>query len=85
MCFSIFVKVTWRRLGDNHFLSVGDLTWVKDPNIELQYNELTPEVTEWNLVIKKVTPEHIGTYECRISDRVQLVRFIELDVVGKLL
>ncbi|BFY98904.1 hypothetical protein BsWGS_01944 [Bradybaena similaris] len=74
--------VTWRRLGDNHFLSVGDLTWVKDPNIELQYNELTPEVTEWNLVIKKVTPEHIGTYECRISDRVQLVRFIELDVVG---
>ncbi|CAG5117738.1 unnamed protein product [Candidula unifasciata] len=74
--------VTWRRLGDNHFLSVGDLTWVKDPNIDLQYNELTPEVTEWNLVIKKVTPQHIGTYECRISDRVQLVRFIHLDVVG---
>ncbi|RUS79567.1 hypothetical protein EGW08_012661 [Elysia chlorotica] len=26
-------QVTWRRLGAPHFLSVGDMAWVKDPNV----------------------------------------------------
>ncbi|CAG5118864.1 unnamed protein product, partial [Candidula unifasciata] len=73
-------QVTWRRLDENHFLSIGDLTWIKDPNLEVQFHEQTPEVTEWNLVIKKVTSQHSGTYECQISDKVKLTRHVHLQV-----
>ncbi|KAI8774984.1 carcinoembryonic antigen-related cell adhesion molecule 20, partial [Biomphalaria glabrata] len=74
--------VTWRKLGENHFLSVGDQTWVKDPNLQLHYNEITADVTEWNLVIRNATEEHSGTYECRISDSKQLIRYVDLNVTG---
>ncbi|GFN83484.1 Down syndrome cell adhesion molecule [Plakobranchus ocellatus] len=76
-----FFQVTWRRLGEYHFLSVGDLPWVKDPNLLVEFRELTPEVTEWNLIIKNVTPAHEGTYECKISDKNELFRHIHLKVV----
>ncbi|XP_055889431.1 zwei Ig domain protein zig-8-like isoform X2 [Biomphalaria glabrata] len=75
-------QVTWRKLGENHFLSVGDQTWVKDPNLQLHYNEITADVTEWNLVIRNATEEHSGTYECRISDSKQLIRYVDLNVTG---
>ncbi|XP_059169556.1 zwei Ig domain protein zig-8-like isoform X2 [Physella acuta] len=75
-------QVTWRRMGDTHFLSVGGFLWVKDPNLNIQYNEITPEVTEWNLEIKKVKPEHSGVYECKISDVVPLIRNVTLNVTG---
>ncbi|KAH9512963.1 hypothetical protein Btru_037157 [Bulinus truncatus] len=78
----VVIAVTWRKMGDPHFLSVGDQTWVKDSNLHLHYNEITPEVTEWNLVIKNATPEHSGTYECKITDLVQLVRYVDLNVSG---
>ncbi|XP_035828918.1 uncharacterized protein LOC101853652 isoform X2 [Aplysia californica] len=74
-------EVTWKKLGGDHFLSVGAITWVKDPNLELSFNEITPEVTEWNLLIKRVAPEHAGTYECRISDKDKLYRYIKLNVI----
>ncbi|GFS23758.1 vascular endothelial growth factor receptor 1 [Elysia marginata] len=76
-------QVTWRRLGSHHFLSVGDMAWVKDPNLEMEFRELTPEVSEWNLVIRNVTPADQGIYECKISDKNELFRHVRLRVIAQ--
>ena len=76
-------QVTWKKVGVSHFLSVGEVTWVKDNNLQLSYKEHTPELTEWNLVIHRTQLSHAGVYECRVTDKVKRVRHVQLNVIGE--
>ncbi|PVD19710.1 hypothetical protein C0Q70_20201 [Pomacea canaliculata] len=60
-------QVSWRRIDDDDFLTIGSMTWVDDEKIAVDHTRKAQDVTIWDLVIDKVGPEHAGIYECQVS------------------
>ncbi|ESO88169.1 hypothetical protein LOTGIDRAFT_165912 [Lottia gigantea] len=75
-------QVTWQRVGEDFFTTIGRLTWVKKDNIMIGYNQKTPEISDWNLLIKNVKPEDAGLYECQITATEIMKRTVQLNVIG---
>nr|KAG5709939.1 hypothetical protein BaRGS_029981 [Batillaria attramentaria] len=76
--------VAWRRVGakDGHFLTVGTFTWVRGENVMVEHHQELGFISHWNLLIKHVTPADAGQYECQITAKEKMVRFITLEVSG---
>ena len=77
-------QVAWRRVDaeDKHFLTVGTFTWARGNNVMIEYHQEPGYISHWNLLIKHVTKEHAGVYECQITAKHKLVRFVTLVVTG---
>ncbi|XP_050402160.1 hemicentin-2 [Patella vulgata] len=72
-------QVAWRRLDNDHFLTIGTLTWVKDLNIQVEHRILG-DISIWDLLIKHVRTDHEGLYECQVTSVNRYVRHIALHV-----
>ena len=49
----------------------------------IEYHQEPGYISHWNLLIKHVTKEHAGVYECQITAKHKLVRFVTLVVTGR--
>ncbi|KAH9503193.1 hypothetical protein Btru_068440 [Bulinus truncatus] len=78
----ILEAVAWRRIGDkdDHFLTVGTFTWVRENNIQVDHKLEEGQVSRWNLIIKSVEKNDEGTYQCQITDKVPLRIHVYLTV-----
>lgn len=74
--------MSWKRLGEEHFLTIGTNTWVQDSNLVLEHAEWEGGVTDWNLVIKEARPRDAGTYECQVIHTDTIKWRIHLNVIG---
>ncbi|KAK7008974.1 zwei Ig domain protein zig-8 [Biomphalaria glabrata] len=75
-----YQKIAWRKVGDNHILTVGSFTWVRENNIQVDNKFEDGQVSRWNLIIKAVKKEDEGTYQCQITDKTPLRIHIYLTV-----
>ncbi|XP_055873129.1 zwei Ig domain protein zig-8-like isoform X3 [Biomphalaria glabrata] len=73
-------QIAWRKVGDNHILTVGSFTWVRENNIQVDNKFEDGQVSRWNLLIKAVKKEDEGTYQCQITDKTPLRIHIYLTV-----
>ncbi|XP_046576655.1 titin-like [Haliotis rubra] len=73
--------VVWRHQGADHFLTIGKLTWVKDPNVISEHRRISFQVSDWNLLIKNAQKDRTGIYECQIAATKKYVREVYLIVV----
>ena len=71
----------WKRTDTEHALTVGEFVFVDDPDIDI---DNLPHTDEWNLIIRNVQPRHRGIYECQISTKEDLRRYVQLNVIGML-
>ena len=62
-----------------HALTVGKFVFVDDPDIDI---DNLPHRDEWNLIIRNVQTRHQGIYECQISTKEDLRRYVQLNVIG---
>lgn len=77
-------QVSWRRMGQEHFLTIGEITWKQDPNIVLEHNAWPGSlVTDWNLVFKEARLEDAGTYECQVIHTDTIKWRVRLNVIPK--
>ena len=63
-----------------HALTVGKFIFVDDPDVDV---DNLPHRDEWNLIIRNVQPRHQGIYECQISTKEDLRRYVQLNVLGE--
>lgn len=77
-------QVAWRRVGakDGHFLTVGTFTWVRGNNVMVEHRQEPGYISQWNLLIKQVTQQDAGVYECQITAKDKIVRFVSLEITG---
>ena len=79
-------QVAWRRVDaeDKHFLTVGTFTWARGNNVMIEYPQEPGYISHWNLLIKHVTKEHAGVYECQVSSKLRHLRHhVLLEVHGQ--
>lgn len=76
-------QVSWRRMGSDFFLTIGQDTWVQDPNLILEYAEWPGSVADWNLVFKEARLEDTGTYECQVIHTERITWRVRLNVIPK--
>ena len=69
------------KANGEHPLTVGNMVYPNDPDIDIDH---LPLMSEWNLIIKNVQPKHAGLYECQISTKEDLRRFVQLNVIGNI-
>ncbi|KAK7116484.1 zwei Ig domain protein zig-8-like [Littorina saxatilis] len=77
-------QVAWRRVDsdDKHFLTVGTFTWARGNNVMIEYHQEPGYITHWNLLIKNVREQDAGVYECQITAKKKIVRFVTLHISG---
>ena len=63
---SIYMQVTWRRLGAIHPMTIGSSTFVSDWRVSV---EPVARDSEWNLGINDVPHDDEGTYQCQINTK----------------
>lgn len=61
-------------------MTVGEFVFVSDPEISVKH---IPFREEWNLIIDHVKPKHSGRYECQVSTKDDIVRYVNLKVRSK--
>ena len=61
-------------------MTVGKFVFVSDPKYSIKH---IPYKNEWNLVIDKIKPRHAGFYECQISTKKDMKRYVQLNIIGK--
>ena len=61
-------------------MTVGEFAFVSDPKFSVKH---IPFREEWNLIIDRVEPKHSGRYECQVSTKDDLVRYVDLKVISK--
>lgn len=75
-------QVSWRKMGDEHFLTIGTITWKQDPNIVLEHSDYEKGVvSDWNLVFKEARTEDAGTYECQVIHTNTIKYRVRLNVI----
>ncbi|XP_076465226.1 zwei Ig domain protein zig-8-like isoform X2 [Babylonia areolata] len=74
-------RVSWRRIGFGHFLTIGTTTWVQDPNIILEHAEWPGGLTDWNLVVKEARLQDAGIYECQVIHTTTIKWRVHLKVI----
>lgn len=67
-------------MNQKHALTIDDFVFTSDSRY---YIDHTDHGGDWNLVIKDVTKDHAGMYECQISTKEDLSHQIRLNVIGK--
>ncbi|KAL8592006.1 hypothetical protein ACOMHN_060499 [Nucella lapillus] len=77
-------QVAWRKPGSKskHFLTLGTYVWLRGTNMLVEHHQEPGYVSHWNLLIKDVRKEQAGVYECQITAKEKLVRFVTLEVTG---
>ncbi|CAL1541270.1 unnamed protein product, partial [Lymnaea stagnalis] len=78
-------QVVWRRLEGDRILTIGTMTWSVDNNVSMDHSRKAGHVTTWNLMLRHVTPEDAGVYECQVTSRAGHVHHVKLNVVGAFL
>lgn len=73
-------KVIWKRVNQKHALTIDDFVFTSDSRY---YIDHTDHGGDWNLVIKDVTKDHAGMYECQISTKEDLSHQIRLNVIDR--
>ncbi|KAK7455934.1 hypothetical protein BaRGS_00039424, partial [Batillaria attramentaria] len=73
--------VSWRRIGEEHFITIGTLVWKQDNNIVMEHSEWADFVSDWNLVFKEARPEDAGTYECQVIHTNTIKWRVRLNVI----
>ncbi|XP_052101880.1 zwei Ig domain protein zig-8-like [Mytilus californianus] len=73
-------SVVWKRIDEPHVLTVGEFAFVSDPKFSVKH---IPFRDEWNLIIDHVEPQHSGRYECQISTKDDIVRYVDLNVINE--
>lgn len=73
-------QVIWKKVNENHVLTYGEMVFVGDPDISIEH---LPHREEWNLIIKNVQPEHAGLYECQISTKEDLRKYVQLNILDE--
>ena len=76
----ISFQVIWKKVDNEHVLTFGELVWVSDEDISVDHLQ---HRDEWNLVISNVQPHHAGLYECQISTKEDLRKYVQLNVKGE--
>lgn len=71
-------QIIWKRTDMEHALTVGKFVFVDDPDIDI---DNLPHRDEWNLIIRNVQTRHQGIYECQISTKEDLRRYVQLNVI----
>ncbi|KAH3840936.1 hypothetical protein DPMN_114395 [Dreissena polymorpha] len=69
--------IVWRKTAEPHPISVGNMIYAPDTRYEVAF---APERREFNLVIRAVTQNDAGVYECQVSSRDKLVRHVLLRI-----
>lgn len=77
-----FFQVSWRKLGPNYLLTIGDMVYMSSHKIDIQHKRDWKGLNHWNLIIKRVAPDDAGLYECQVSSAQQLVYYVQLNVLG---
>ncbi|KAK7477679.1 hypothetical protein BaRGS_00031063, partial [Batillaria attramentaria] len=75
-------RFTPERVDEDEFLTIAELVWTDDSSYHVENALLKDDVSEWNLVIVKVRPQHAGMYECQITASAGYFKHIQLNVVG---
>lgn len=75
-------QVSWRKLGPNYLLTIGDMVYMSSHKIDIQHKRDWKGLNHWNLIIKRVAPDDAGLYECQVSSAQQLVYYVQLNVLG---
>ncbi|XP_069138686.1 protein amalgam-like isoform X3 [Argopecten irradians] len=70
-------EVIWKKTNEKHALTVGEFVFVKDPSFSVKH---IPYRDEWNLMINNVQVKHAGKYECQVSTKENMHRYITLTV-----
>lgn len=78
----LFFQVSWRKLGPNYLLTIGEMVFSFNDKIDIQHKRDWQGVNHWNLVIKRVAPDDAGLYECQVSSAQPLVYYVQLNVLG---
>lgn len=78
----IFFQVSWRKLGPNYLLTIGEMVFSFNDKIDIQHKRDWKGLNHWNLVIKRVAPDDAGVYECQVSSAQPLVYYVQLNVLG---
>ncbi|XP_033749906.1 zwei Ig domain protein zig-8-like isoform X2 [Pecten maximus] len=73
-------EVIWKKVNEKHALTVGEFVFVKDPSFSVKH---IPYRDEWNLMITNVQVKHAGKYECQVSTKENMHRYITLTVSDK--
>ncbi|XP_071169629.1 tyrosine-protein phosphatase non-receptor type substrate 1-like isoform X1 [Mytilus edulis] len=73
-------KVIWKREDQPHPLTVGKFVYVSNPEYGIKH---IPYKDEWNLIIENVQPSHAGFYECQISTKDDIKRYVQLHIIDE--
>ncbi|XP_059173100.1 uncharacterized protein LOC131953760 isoform X2 [Physella acuta] len=76
-------QVSWARIYDAEnrtILTIGATLWTEDINLSIDHSKNSNHVTQWNLVIKHVAPRNAGTYECQVTSKFIIKRYVTLHV-----
>ncbi|KAL8598453.1 hypothetical protein ACOMHN_032730 [Nucella lapillus] len=76
-------QVAWRRIEEDDFLTIGEMTWISDNKIAVEHTDGEGETSHWNLVIDKVTPDDAGVYECQVTSKLGFNKLVNLKVVDR--
>ncbi|XP_052281209.1 hemicentin-1-like [Dreissena polymorpha] len=69
--------IVWRKTAEPHPISVGNMMYAPDTRYEVAF---APDRREFNLVIRAVSQNDAGVYECQVSSRDKLVRHVLLRI-----
>lgn len=72
--------VVWRKASDPNPITVSDEVFVDDNNYRVHR---VPDAHEWNLQIMNVQCKHNGVYECQVSSRETIIKYVYLLVIDK--
>ncbi|XP_060566299.1 immunoglobulin superfamily DCC subclass member 3-like isoform X5 [Ruditapes philippinarum] len=72
--------VIWKKVNENFALTYGEMVFVSDPDFDVDH---LPHRDEWNLIISNVQPLHAGLYECQISTKEDLRKYVQLNVLDE--
>ncbi|XP_052794919.1 V-set and immunoglobulin domain-containing protein 1-like isoform X2 [Mya arenaria] len=73
-------QVIWKKASSDFALTFGDMVFVDDPDISVVH---VPHQEEYNLVISNVQPHDAGVYECQISTKEDLRKYVLLNVLDQ--
>ena len=71
--------MVWRRTSEPTPLTIGDFVYSPDDRFSVKR---VLEKNEWNLLIKDLTHDDAGVYECAVSSKDKYKRLVLLRVNG---